>query len=239
MNIKKTYKTMKNLEDLFYLSKINESWKDFFFNEFKKEKLIEILEKVNLDSKEKNCYPKNEDVFRLFRELSLEDIKVVIIGQDPYHQPGIADGFAFSTRKENFIPASLKNIFKELNEDIKCSHEKENGDLTSWVEQGVFLINTSLTVRESQQKSHSELWREFTYNLSMYINKNRKDIIWIFWGKDAKLLRDYCKIDPKMSISGAHPSPFSASFGFFGSKPFSRVNHKLSLLKKTKIDWCV
>jgi uracil-DNA glycosylase len=230
---------MKNLEESFCLDKIDKSWKDFFFNEFKREELIEILKKVDSDSKKNNCYPKNKDVFRLFRELSLENIKVIIIGQDPYYQPGIADGFAFSTRKENFIPASLGNIFKELNEDINCNHKRENCDLTNWVKQGVFLLNTSLTVRESQQKSHSELWREFTFELSKYINKNRKDIIWVFWGRDAKSLRDNCKINPEMSISGSHPSPFSASFGFFGSKPFSKINHKLSLLKKTKINWCV
>lgn len=120
---------MKKLEELFLVEKIDPSWDDFFCNVFGKSNLIEILQNIELDYNTVNCYPKREDVFRLFRELALSDIKVVIVGQDPYHQPGIADGFAFSTQKQNFIPASLRNIFKELNDDISNKGEKKNGDL--------------------------------------------------------------------------------------------------------------
>lgn len=229
---------MKNLEALFLVDKIDTSWHHFFFESFGREKLNIILGDIERDYESSNCYPARADVFRLFRELSLGAIKVVIVGQDPYHQPGIADGLAFSTRKQNFTPASLRNILKELNADISTNHEKENGDLTSWVQQGVFLMNTSLTVRESQQKSHSEIWREFTHSLSKYISAHRADVVWVFWGKEAKLLKESSQISSEFSITGAHPSPFSALFGFFGSKPFSKVNAKLALLGKSEINWC-
>lgn len=228
----------KATREQFLIDKIDNSWGEFFGNFFGWEKLTGILEVVENDYNNMNCYPAKEDVLRLFRELPLPAIKVVIIGQDPYHQPGVADGFAFSTRKEGFVPASLRNILTELNKDTSSNHVKENGDLTNWVQQGVFLMNTSLTVREAQQKSHSKFWQPFTHSLADYINRSRTDIVWVFWGKEAKMLKEACQINSEVSITGAHPSPFSALFGFFGSKPFSKVNDKLALLNKSAINWC-
>lgn len=228
---------VSEIEKSFYLDTIDETWNDFFFNFFGRDKLTELLSKVDLEWENNKCYPEKKDIFRLFKELPLEKIKVVIIGQDPYHQFGVADGIAFSTKKKNFIPASLRNIFLELNKDLEFNRKNESGDLINWVRQGVFLINTSLTVRDNNPLSHSEIWKEFVYFLLQYINSFDEKIIWVFWGREARMLKDKCNIKAELSIISAHPSPFSASYGFFGSKPFSKINENLELINKEKINW--
>lgn len=226
-----------NLEKSFCIEKIDKSWNDFFFNEIGKEKLEKLLIKLEIEWKNNKCYPEKNKIFRLFQDLPIDNIKVIILGQDPYHQFGIADGIAFSTQKENFIPASLKNIFIELRKDLNHEKERNKSSLEDWVKQGVFLINTSLTVIEGKQLSHSEIWKEFTLKLINYIKNYNNNIIWVFWGREAKILKEKCNINNNLIITSSHPSPFSASLGFFGSKPFSKINKMLESLKKTKINW--
>ena len=220
--------------DFFDLKRIDPTWKDFFIQEANKEYFSNLLELVKNQYQVKPCWPKPRQVFRIFWEVKLTDIKVVILGQDPYHLPGVADGIAFSTEKPRFIPASLRNIYQELSCDLGLE-KPITGNLISWVKRGIFLLNTALTVEESKPGSHSAWWEEFTFNLISYIKIKKPDLIWIFWGKKAQTIKEKCGIDDQLSLTSAHPSPFSVNYGFFGSRPFSRTNQKLLDLKKSVV----
>ncbi|CAG8664455.1 3854_t:CDS:2 [Cetraspora pellucida] len=177
---------------------------------------IEIISKNGLDFKCKfveledqiTFVPFSENIFRLFREIAVHQIKVIILGQDPYHLPEVADGLAFSTQKPNYIPASLKNIFLEFSRDLNCVSPTK-GDLLPWVKEGVFLLNTALTVRNGQALSHM-----------------------------TKKIGEECQIGSEYSLASAHPSPYSAEHGFFGSCPFSQINKLLSELGKKPGNVC-
>ena len=224
------------LHQKFNLHLVEKSWTDFFQEQIKQEYFNNLLAQVDTEYQNRWCCPSQENVFRLFREISLPQIKVVILGQDPYHQKNVADGIAFSTQKPNYIPATLQNIFWELSRDLDCP-SPTNGNLLPWVKEGVFLLNTALTVEAGEPLSHMELWKEFTYSLIKYLNNYNQKLIWIFWGKKAKLIKEECQITDTFSLVSTHPSPFSAKFGFFGSKPFSKTNELLINIGKEPVNW--
>ncbi|WNE40047.1 MAG: Uracil-DNA glycosylase [Mycoplasmataceae bacterium] len=227
---------MNNLWQEFNLDKIDPSWENFFQQESQKSYFLPLLTKISEEYKNHKCWPKKENIFRLFREISLDKIKVVILGQDPYHQSEIADGIAFSTQKSNYIPASLRNIFLELKQDLGC-FQSTKSNLLPWVNEGVFLLNTALTVKDNQALSHMNWWRDFIYSLLIYLRDYNQKIIWILWGQRARKISEECQINREFCLISAHPSPYSAEHGFFGSRPFSKANQLLSEMKKEPINW--
>jgi len=219
----------------FYLDRIDPSWENFFQQESQKSYFFSLLSKLEEEYKNYKCWPRKENIFRLFREISLDKIKVVILGQDPYHLPEVADGVAFSTQKPNYIPASLRNIFLEFGQDLNCVSPSK-GDLLPWVKEGVFLLNTALTVKDSQPLSHVKWWEEFIFSLLTYLKDYNKKLIWVFWGQKARKIGEECQISTDYSLISAHPSPYSAE-RFFGSRPFSKVNKLLSEMGKEPVNW--
>lgn len=223
----------------FWLDKIDSSWEFFFQREAKKVYFFPLLVKLHEEYQNFKCWPKKENIFRLFREISLAKIKVVILGQDPYHLPEVADGIAFSTQKPNYIPASLRNIFLEFSQDLNCVPPTKS-NLLPWVKEGIFLVNTALTVRDGQALSHMKWWEEFIYSLLEYLNHHDQKIIWVFWGRKAQEIGEKCGISKNANnylLMSPHPSPYSAEHGFFGSRPFSQINQLLSELGKEPVNW--
>ncbi len=216
------------------------SWTVFFNKEINKKKLIEIDEYLEEEkrkySDELRIFPKEEIRFLAFDLCSFEDIKVCILGQDPYHQEGQAMGLCFSVPADVKTPPSLVNIFKELYQDLGI--QKIDGNLTSWAKQGVLLLNSSLSVRESCANSHSKLWKDFTDNAIKYISDEREGIIFILWGTNAKSKKKFIDDNKHYILESNHPSPLSANRGgFFGCKHFSKCNEILLRNNKTQIEW--
>jgi len=216
------------------------SWTVFFNKEINKKKLIEIDEYLEEEkrkySDELRIFPKEEIRFLAFDLCSFEDIKVCILGQDPYHQEGQAMGLCFSVPADVKTPPSLVNIFKELYQDLGI--QKIDGNLTSWAKQGVLLLNSSLSVRESCANSHSKLWKDFTNNAIKYISDEREGIIFILWGTNAKSKKKFIDDNKHYILESNHPSPLSANRGgFFGCKHFSKCNEILLRNNKTQIEW--
>tara|TARA_B000000441_G_C21745415_1_gene357322 strand:+ start:1813 stop:2466 length:654 start_codon:yes stop_codon:yes gene_type:complete len=216
------------------------SWTVFFNKEINKKKLIEIDEYLEEEkhkySGELRIFPKEYLRYLAFDLCSFEDIKVCILGQDPYHQEGQAMGLCFSVPVDIKIPPSLVNIFKELYQDLGI--QKIDGDLTSWAKQGVLLLNSSLSVRESCANSHSKLWKDFTDNAIKYISDEREGIIFILWGTNAKSKKKFIDDNKHYILESNHPSPLSANRGgFFGCKHFSKCNEILLRNNKTQIEW--
>ena len=196
-----------------------------------------IVEKIDNEALSKTIFPSPTDIFKVF-EIRPEDIKVVILGQDPYYNIGQANGLAFSVNDNVVTPRSLKNIFKELESDLRIV--RTNPNLTDWHEQGVFLLNTALTVPEKEPNAHKKLWKNFTDDLLDYLTDVNPNILYIMWGGNAK--EHGQRIEQKLNrndliLYSSHPSPLSARHSFFGSKPFSWVNHQLTLQEKSPIDW--
>lgn len=209
-------------------------WNKFIKNEKEKKYYTELMDSVSLEYKKYEVYPKKEDIFNAFK---CNDVKVVILGQDPYHNPGQAHGLAFSVKEGVRKPPSLINIHKELSNDIGCKIP-EQGDLTNWVKEGVFLLNTVLTVRKNSPNSHKSLgWETFTDNVIKFLDSREKPVVFILWGNNAKSKKKYIS-SRHMIIESVHPSPLSASRGFFGSKPFSRANDFLIKNNIKPINWC-
>lgn len=216
------------------------SWTVFFNKEINKKKLIEIDEYLEEEkrkySDELRIFPKEEIRFLAFDLCSFEDIKVCILGQDPYHQEGQAMGLCFSVPADVKTPPSLVNIFKELYQDLGI--QKIDGDLTSWAKQGVLLLNSSLSVKESCANSHSKLWKDFTDDAIKYISDEREGIIFILWGTNAKSKKKFIDDNKHYILESNHPSPLSANRGgFFGCKHFSKCNEILLRNNKTQIEW--
>jgi len=206
------------------------SWQNFFAGEKEKSYYHELREKVDYSYLNAQVYPPKEDIFRAFNITELDSIKVVILGQDPYHN-GQATGLAFSVHKGDKLPASLRNIFKELKFDLGI--DRSNGDLTDWAEQGVFLLNTALTVEAHKPASHAKIgWNTFTENTIKYLSETKDDLIWVLWGKHAQ---SYEHLMKGKIIKSPHPSPFSANRGFFESRPFSQINDILKSQGKETI----
>lgn len=207
------------------------SWSNFF----KTQDLDSLMDMF--DNSSKNIYPSPENIFRVF-DINPQDIKVVILGQDPYYNPGQAMGLAFSVNPEVKTPKSLINIFKELKSDLDI--ERTNPDLSDWHEQGVFLLNTALSVPEKEPNKHKKYWKSFTNDLIRYLTRINPNIVYIMWGNNAKAFGQ--KIETYLNSNdlihyAPHPSPLSAYQGFFNSKPFSWTNQKLKELGKTEIEW--
>ena len=219
----------------FYLVNKQHSWQKFIDSEIKKPYFKAIKARLISDNKQgKIVLPNPKDYFKAFEICKLEDVKVVIIGQDPYHTPGVANGLAFSVRKEQKLPPSLINIFKELKNDLGV--ENIHGDLTHWAKQGVLLMNTSLSVCAGIAASHSTIgWENFTDKAIDLIQK-RKNIIFLLWGNYAKKKKMLIG-DGNYILEASHPSPLSAHNGFFGCQHFSKTNKKLIDLGLVPIGW--
>lgn len=214
----------------------NNDWDDILNEEIHKEYFMKILYELRDLYKTKTIYPPQKQIFNAFK-LPYKDVKVVILGQDPYHGEGEAHGFAFSTLSSK-LPPSLKNIYKELYDDLGIEKDYNNGDLTSWVKQGVMLLNTGLTVEKDKANSHKNLgWHNFTDVVIEKLNEKKDPIVFILWGNNAKDKRQYITNPKHLVIESAHPSPFSANYGFFGSKPFSKTNEFLKKNDIKEINW--
>lgn len=214
------------------------SWKQLFVEESEKDYFKKIISFVHEDAKSYTVLPNYKDMFTAFKLTPLDKIRVVILGQDPYFNPGQAHGLAFSVLEDCPVPASLKNIFKEINSDLSLDYRFPHGNLTSWARQGVLLINTVLTVRQGFANSHKDIgWEIFTNKVISKINEEDRPIVYLLWGKSAK---DKIKIitnKKHLVLSSAHPSPLSASNGFFGCKHFSKTNDFLIENKLSPIEW--
>src|SRR5699024_6427216 len=195
---------------------------------------METLEK---EKKIYRIFPKEEDVFNSIKYVDYKDIKVVILGQDPYHGYGQADGFSFSVQPGVKIQPSLLNIYKELNNDLGC-YILNNGYLKKWTKKGVLLLNTSLTVREGQANSQKDLgWHILTDKIIQLLGERKEPLVFILWGNNARSKKKLIKNKEHLIIESVHPSPLAAYRGFFGSKPFSKTNEFLAKNNIEIIDW--
>ena len=216
---------------------IEESWKNILQSEFEKESFINLFEFVKSEYENHHCYPEDKKIFAAFNTCSFKDLKVVIIGQDPYHGKGQANGLCFAVLDGIPHPPSLKNIFKELHTDVGKSIPV-SGNLSSWAKQGVLLLNSSLTVEKGLPGSHQgKGWEIFTTEVLKVININKNNIVFILWGKKAQEKGEFLDRKRHLVIESTHPSPFSAHNGFFGSKPFSKTNNYLIEKHIKPIDW--
>jgi uracil-DNA glycosylase len=219
--------------------KIDESWKNVLQDEFVKEYFSSLKTFLLEEEKRYKVFPLNKNIFNAYNKMKFEDVKVVIIGQDPYHGEGQAHGLAFSVLEGTKIPPSLVNIFKELKDDIGCAIPM-NGDLTKWANQGVFLINAVLTVRAATAGSHrNKGWEYFTDATIEAISDKLDHVVFILWGRPAQMKEKLINHSKHLVLKAPHPSPLSAYRGFFGSKPFSKANAYLRSHKKKEIDWCL
>lgn len=202
---------------------MHESWKVFLNSEFEKPYFKELAKFLHEEYEKKTIFPRKELVFRAFAT-DLNEVKVVILGQDPYHTPGAAEGLAFSVPNSQPIPPSLVNIYKEIDADIG-HHTNPRGSLANWQKQGVLLLNTVLTVEAHKPKSHSgKGWETFTTATIEYLNRERPHLVFILWGREARNKKSLIDTSRHLVLESAHPSPLSAYAGFFGSKPFSKCN---------------
>ena len=192
---------------------------------------------INNEYDNKIIYPPKEDIFAALKNTSFKDVKVVIVGQDPYHGEGEAMGLSFSVHDGIKLPPSLKNIYKELEDDLGIK-PVNSGDLTKWTKEGVLLLNATLTVIKDTPNSHSKLgWDKFTDYVIKKINTKNEPVVFILWGNFARSKKVYITNPKHLVIESAHPSPFSARSGFFGSKPFSKTNEFLTKNNIKPIDW--
>ena len=217
--------------------KVEKSWRKIISTEFKKKYIQNLDDFLDKEQKKYNIFPKKTKIFYSLNMTPFEKIKVVIIGQDPYHGHGQAHGLAFSVTKGMTLPPTLKNIFKEINNDLYINNYK-NGDLTKWSKQGVLLLNSILTVRENKPSSHQNKgWERLTDNIISSISKNKKNIIFILWGKFAQKKKKLIDSSKHHILKSSHPSPLSAHISFFGCKHFSKCNKILKKLDKSIINW--
>lgn len=185
----------------------------------------------------KTIYPPQNDVFNAFKYTTFDNVKVVIIGQDPYHGPNQAHGLSFSVKPGITPPPSLRNMFKELADDMGTTVPKD-GTLIKWAEQGVMLLNTTLTVERSKPLSHAKIgWEQFTDSVIKILNDKKEGLIFLLWGAHAQRKGQIIDSNRHHILTAAHPSPFSAERGFFGCKHFSKTNQLLRKMGKTEIDW--
>ena len=212
-------------------------FKEFVEKEKEKSYFQELKEKVDLEYENHVVYPPKKDIFRCLNLTKYDDVKVVILGQDPYHEPSQANGLAFSVYPGVKVPPSLVNIFKECHDDVGIEIPN-HGDLTEWAKQGVLLLNNVLTVREHQANSHRFFgWETFTLNTILYLNSREKPMVFILWGKNAIEKEKYIDQTKHLVLKSVHPSPLSCYRGFFGSKPFSKANEFLVANHIEPINW--
>jgi len=218
---------------------IHESWKSTLENEFN-DPYMDVLKAFLLEEQKRySIFPQSKNIFNAFNSSPFESVKVVILGQDPYHGAGQAHGLSFSVQAGVASPPSLQNIFKELVDDIGCSSPK-SGDLSHWAHQGVLLLNTLLTVRQGEPFSHKDRgWERFTDQVIRTLSQQREHLVFILWGAPAGKKSILIDATKHLVLKAPHPSPLSSYRGFFGSKPFSKTNTYLLEHKMTPIDWCI
>lgn len=212
-------------------------WKNYLSDEFEKDYYKALRANLIKEYREYTVYPDMYDIFNALHYCSYEDVKVVILGQDPYHNEGQAHGLSFSVKKGVAIPASLKNIYKELYDDLGIL-PAEHGCLGKWAEQGVLLLNSVLTVRAHKAASHKMLgWENFTDRIIELVNEKQKPVVFMLWGAFAQSKKPLITNPTHLVLCSSHPSPLSANAGFFGSRPFSAANEFLLKTGQSPIDW--
>lgn len=216
---------------------IGNDWDDILSEEFEKEYYQELRSFLNEEYQNNIIYPQPQYIYNALRLTSYKDTKVVILGQDPYHEPMQAHGLAFSVNKGVDIPPSLQNIYKELHDDLGCDIPS-HGNLESWAKQGVLLLNTVLTVQAHKANSHKDKgWEKITDTIISKLNDKNEPVVFILWGNNARSKKKYITNSKHLVLESVHPSPLSAYNGFFGSKPFSKTNDFLVSNGLIAIDW--
>ena len=216
---------------------IEKSWKNILKDEFDKGYFKELIDFVKQEYSKKIIFPKGSDIFRAFNLCPFDKVKVVIIGQDPYHGEKQANGLAFSVSRGVLNPPSLRNIFKELKDDLDIDMPK-TGELEGWAKQGVLLLNATLTVEAHKAGSHQHKgWEEFTDTVVQKLSDDKENLVFMLWGKYAQEKGKNIDSNNHLVIQSPHPSPFSAYNGFFGSKPFSKTNEYLRKKGLQEINW--
>ncbi|NME07756.1 uracil-DNA glycosylase [Psychrobacillus sp. BL-248-WT-3] len=215
------------------------NWKELLGAEWDKPYFKELQSFLDKEYAEHTIYPPREEVGSAFRLTPYEDVEVVILGQDPYHGPGQAHGLSFSVKPGVKIPPSLRNMFKELEEDLSCPIPS-HGYLEKWAKQGVLLLNTVLTVRAGEANSHKGMgWERFTDTVIQKLSEREKPIIFVLWGKPAQAKLKLIDTSKHYIIQSTHPSPLSAHRGFLGSRPYSQINEQLVSMNEKPIDFCL
>ena len=216
---------------------IEQSWKVVLLKEFNKDYFIKLKQFLLDEKKHHSIYPKGKDIFNAFNYTPFNKVKVVILGQDPYHGTGQANGLCFSVPDEVRQPPSLKNIFKELSSDLDVPLAK-TGNLSVWAKQGVLLLNATLSVRVKQAGSHQNMgWEQFTNRVIQEISQKKEGVIFLLWGRFAQDKAELIDKNKHHILTAPHPSPFSAYTGFFGCKHFSKTNALLAKQGLTEINW--
>lgn len=216
---------------------LENDWNDVLKEEFQKDYMKNIQNFLTKEYKEKQIFPEKEKVFAALNTTAFKDTKVVILGQDPYHNIGQAQGYAFSVPKDFPLPPSLRNIYKELENEYGVSIEK-NGDITNWAKQGVLLMNTVLTVEAHKAFSHRKIgWQNFTNAVLGQINKKEGPVVYLLWGNSAIQAKKFLDNPNHCILTSPHPSPLSANRGFFGNNHFKLANEFLIEHKETPIQW--
>ncbi|MFN8575966.1 MAG: uracil-DNA glycosylase [Candidatus Sericytochromatia bacterium] len=215
---------------------LNNGWDIILSDEFDKKYFRDLELFLEEEYKTQVIYPLKQDIFNAFKYTDYNDVKVLILGQDPYHGKGQAHGLSFSVLDNIALPPSLKNIFKELENDLGIKNS--TGNLEKWARQGILMLNAVLTVREATPNSHkSKGWEKFTDSVIKKLNERDKPVIFLLWGNYAKKKASLIDSNKHIIIEGIHPSPLSANAGFFGSKPFSQINENFKKLGEKEIDW--
>ena len=216
---------------------IGNDWDEILAEEFEKEYFLNLRDFLKKEYEEQTIYPPKEDIFNALRYSSYENTKVVIFGQDPYHEPNQAHGLCFSVNKGVQIPPSLVNNYKEIENDLGIT-PPDHGYLEKWAKQGVLLLNNVLTVRRGQANSHrGKGWEEFTDSVARHLNERKTPMVFILWGSNARSKETLITNKNHMIIAGPHPSPLSAYRGFFGGGYFSKANRFLEITGQKPIDW--
>lgn len=214
-------------------------WADILEDELQMEYYQTLRGWLKGEYEANTTYPSMHDIFNAFHYTPYEDVKVVLLGQDPYHGPNQAEGLSFSVKKGVKIPPSLRNMYKELQDDIGCPIPA-HGSLVKWAEQGVLLLNTVLTVQDGKAHSHrGKGWERFTDHVISILNEREKPMVFILWGKPAQAKQSFIDSSKHHIVTAPHPSPLSAHRGFFGSKPYSKTNGFLREQGIKGIDWCI
>lgn len=217
--------------------KTGNDWDEVLDDLFKSENYLKIREFLKTEYSTRDVYPSMYDIFNAFKFTPYSNVKAVILGQDPYHEPGQAHGLCFSVQDGVKLPPSLVNIYKEIKSDLGIT-EPDNGNLTKWAKQGVLLLNTSLTVRRGAANSHKDCgWTQFTDEVIKKLAAREKPMVFILWGANARSKKAFIDGKRHLILESAHPSPLSCYNGFFGSRPFSKTNDFLVANGETPIDW--
>ena len=217
--------------------KITSEWDEFLSEEFASKEYLALREFLKTEYSTKTIYPSMFDIFNSMKITPLKDVKVVILGQDPYHEEGQAMGLSFSVPKGEVIPPSLKNIYKEIYAELGIA-PKDHGDLTGWAEQGVLLLNAVLTVRAHQANSHKgKGWEAFTDSIIQKISQHKEHVVFMLWGGNARSKKPLIDKNKHLILECAHPSPLSAYNGFFGCGHFIKANEYLNINGRKPIDW--